>query len=866
MSGRFMNVRRIVIPVMAAIILVSQLMGCAAVSSKEMLDMIDQGQTIELVVNQPKDAVEQGEKIQDVVWIQLDQLKTYNKGFRQSFDELLNIRIITDQLTGEGSKTGCIFVGVDNKHDGNSTLCMAFANKTFANKYWNNEELQTKLAELADEAYSDVDINSPYALQAVINAYYNLLNDNENPDSFNPTSSVSREEFYTSVVKAFVPVYDIVETDKNKIERYINNTQSSGEYAEFASIVADYGFLDPANESLDKTKAQSSISRIEAVYLLMNSYLWELKDANIGNITFSVAKNAGDLALTLGFKTQDTVGNTLEKPQWEAYTLASMFKNPNDGIQQELYEALALAKHYGIISGSESRWDETLTRSEAIDMIVNACEAWAKYHGYISTSEYGTVTADEYKPPVVEDTDDKQQQEQQTQQITLKDLSKTQLGYFESIVELEKPAEYVYVLCTNGFYPLETNIGYNLREQVTNYLHCSSKLSSLHNSVTEYIMSGLLPVNGTDLFVEWFKATDEYKESVRILERAYEVGQENLHRLQFDGSLAPDTTQTEQGNQGQQQEQQGQQQQAEVNLNKPMYTLYNVKARLLPLNEAQSNGVISAGTKIILNSIDSSNNWCKVTYNNNTYYVLREYLSETAPVSTQTPTQNQQQQDQTQTPTITGQYSTKTPTGEAIGQYALNRGYNPNDGTFFGGTKEQIGDQYYTTLAGMTVFAPADSLSMEHAQGSKVRITSDMENIKNYVTADEYEKLQSDLDWVYKNTGIGKNAPEVLMLVCLPDGSYILNAGPHNTDVWIDPNDSSCKYVYDEYGCLATHIEWPDLYPGTTYREQIVNDQNGGAIAPPSVYKADAIIAGDKKPNLGNIGLGSATVMHAGKY
>ena len=36
MSGRFMNVRRIVIPVMAAVILVSQLMGCAAVSSKEM--------------------------------------------------------------------------------------------------------------------------------------------------------------------------------------------------------------------------------------------------------------------------------------------------------------------------------------------------------------------------------------------------------------------------------------------------------------------------------------------------------------------------------------------------------------------------------------------------------------------------------------------------------------------------------------------------------------------------------------------------------------------------------------------------------------------------------------------------------------
>ena len=298
-------------------------------------------------------------------------------------------------------------------------------------------------------------------------------------------------------------------------------------------------------------------------------------------------------------------------------------------------------------------------------------------------------------------------------------------------------------------------------------------------------------------------------------------------------------------------------------LNLVRYVTVNVKARTAPAQDAANNGVVYAGTKVTLKTIDTSTGWCMVEWNGADIYVLQDYLSDTKPEQNNPGFVYPEPQQPIPT---TGQYSTKTPTGEAIGQYALNRGYNPNDGTFFGGTKEQIGDQYYTTLAGMTVFAPADSLSMEHAQGSKVRITSDMENVKNYVTADEYAKLQSDLDWVYKNTGIGKNAPEVLMLVCLPDGSYILNAGPHNTDVWIDPNDSSCKYVYDDYGCLCKQVEWPELYPGTTYREQIINDSNGGNVAPPSVYKADAIIAGDKRPNMGAIGRAYATVAHAGKY
>ena len=79
MDIKFMRTKKIIIPVMAAIILVSQLTGCAALSSNEMLEMIDQGQTIVLEVNQPSyNIVIKGEQKVDVTWVQLDQLKTFN--------------------------------------------------------------------------------------------------------------------------------------------------------------------------------------------------------------------------------------------------------------------------------------------------------------------------------------------------------------------------------------------------------------------------------------------------------------------------------------------------------------------------------------------------------------------------------------------------------------------------------------------------------------------------------------------------------------------------------------------------------------------------------------------------------------------
>ena len=59
MSGKFMNVKRIIIPTLTMIIITSQLMGCASVSQDEALNLLRQGDQIEIEIATPKDTVKE---------------------------------------------------------------------------------------------------------------------------------------------------------------------------------------------------------------------------------------------------------------------------------------------------------------------------------------------------------------------------------------------------------------------------------------------------------------------------------------------------------------------------------------------------------------------------------------------------------------------------------------------------------------------------------------------------------------------------------------------------------------------------------------------------------------------------------------
>lgn len=391
MSGRFMKITKIVIPMMTFIILASQLCGCAMFQPQEMVEAINQGESITIEVAEPSYEIRvAGEQSQDITWIQLDQLKTYNNGFRQGFDKAFNITIINED--GKGGKSGCLYVNTAAEREGNTTMQDAFRNKPFVTKYWSDLKIKDQLIAASGKAYSDLN-GSDESLTASFNAYYNLLPDATNPDSFNATQSLSREQFYTLVYKATNPVQELT-----TVEGFTDAVGGETAYTKYASQVADKGFLKVANKSLDGTNISGSITRAEAIYMVVNNlFPDELTKVTGKEKSFDDIKNAGDLALKSGFKELVKVEgqkekNLVEKDKWQAYTLAYSLQNPDKGIQEDLYKSMVVAKNLNLLGeGAESRWDESISKSEAIELLQKCFLAQNNLYGYTSEVEYGAI-------------------------------------------------------------------------------------------------------------------------------------------------------------------------------------------------------------------------------------------------------------------------------------------------------------------------------------------------------------------------------------------------------------------------------------------------------------------------------------------
>ena len=330
-----------------------------------------------------------GQKQKEVSWIQLDQLKTHSNGFRQGFDKQFNITVVRE--SGIGGKSGCLYINPNGERDGNTALKDAMRNKVFQSKYWSDATIRNELVKLGNTVYVDIsDLDESTSLLASLNAYYNLLNDSINPDAFNPTQSLSREEFYTLFLKANNPVFQL---DDSKVVAY-ESIAGQTEYSKYASQVADTGWLPISNHSLDSTNASGSITRLEAVYMVVaNLFPEELAKATDSDKSYEDIKNAGDLALKAGFKEQLKDGSKTirEKDRWQAYSLAYSLQNPQKGVQRELYRASVVAKRLGLFPGEEMRWDESISKAEALQLLINAYEAQNTLYGYLTEAENGKI-------------------------------------------------------------------------------------------------------------------------------------------------------------------------------------------------------------------------------------------------------------------------------------------------------------------------------------------------------------------------------------------------------------------------------------------------------------------------------------------
>lgn len=352
MSERFIKVKRVAVPVICIMMALTQLTGCGVASSKELTAMLDNGEAIEVSVELPESSQElQGTPVE---WKALAEL-TDQEDLRKEIDNALGV------ISYGESKNGVLYVNPETEEwEPNNTLEAVFKNKAY-HEVAEDEDVVEEISKAVAEAYTDLDDkSSTEEIQlAAINAYFNLFPADEDTNEFNGGAYLTRGQYMCGFARAHLQAQNGIKASEDTIKQV-----GDSQYAPYAELVSDSAYLDIASGSLNEENMNGLITRAEVAYMLAKTYYSDEMDAATKKSkTYSDVKDAGNMA-----EKAETTG----KKQYKAANLAYMVENPKDGLDEDLYKAMVVAYNHGFFGNtSESRWDEPITKEEALQAFVN---------------------------------------------------------------------------------------------------------------------------------------------------------------------------------------------------------------------------------------------------------------------------------------------------------------------------------------------------------------------------------------------------------------------------------------------------------------------------------------------------------------
>ncbi len=341
-------------------LLLSGLVACG--SKSEMQYLLEQGTEVELTIATHQSdtgdkgalsAIENAEaEAAKLLWKQLASLET-SPEIRKAWDDTLSIT-----LTDTG-KNGMLYVDAEGNNENNNTLRVALHNREFQKAIAEDSFYFIELSQAVMSQYADIDAEDySKAISIGINDYFNLLPGTEG--YANADVALNRAQFMAMVMRSETPVSDDIKLDES-FTAAVGHT----EFNIYAQEVADYSYLTIEDGSLDTNTYTATMTRGEAVYLLMNKYFHdELQSIDTKNITLDDAKDAGNILTEKQASEYDD----------DAYiALKYAVDHADDGAPTSIYKSLCLAVEKEIIS-SETRWDEGLTMADAIDMLIKTLQ------------------------------------------------------------------------------------------------------------------------------------------------------------------------------------------------------------------------------------------------------------------------------------------------------------------------------------------------------------------------------------------------------------------------------------------------------------------------------------------------------------
>lgn len=362
MSEKYMKVKKVIIPTMTMIIISSLLFGCAATTPQESFDMLQQTEQIELEYAVPEYDITEDSEVALLPWLQLGSLESHPE-LRQAFDEYFGI-------TGEtGNKEGSLYYNTDTqKADQNVTLFMVLKNADMKYAFTAVDSLET-LSNIAAEHYADVEADDLASAYATINAYFELLPDQE-AGQFDGDSTISRAQSMALLMRA-TTVAD--ESGKPAVNKDFTSAVGESQYTDFAAPMNEFAYIN-TKTGLNEGVFNSAMSRGEYIALLTN-YLTENYEGEIPTVELSTITDGGS-EITYGDAISDT----------------------SIGLPTDLYSILNKAVALGIIDEDALEdWDSSITKAEAVELFVTMTS------NYTSNKDVSNITDDDIDNGIVSD-------------------------------------------------------------------------------------------------------------------------------------------------------------------------------------------------------------------------------------------------------------------------------------------------------------------------------------------------------------------------------------------------------------------------------------------------------------------------------
>lgn len=368
MDGKYIKLKRIIIPTITMILISSMLFGVTVCSQKESFDMLQQTDQIELEYAEPSYGVtEDGTEVEIklIPWLALGNLET-NPELRQAFDAFFGI-------TGEtGNKVGSIYYNTDTEQaDQNVTLYMVLKNLAIRDNFRNPDSLEA-LGKIALDNYIDIDEGDVYAPYAAINAYFSLLPD-EAPGEFNGDATISRAQAMALLMRATTQA---TEDGKPVVNKDFTSAVGESQFTDFAAPMNEFAYINTSN-GLNQCSFMTSMTRGEYICMVTNLIVADYK-ASLTEQGFVDAYSGVEVTLT----TIKDGGNI---------TLVDALKDPALGAPVDMYNTFKTAIQYGLLTEEALEdWDISITKAEAVELFTSMAINY-------TTDAGQTVNKDGYK-------------------------------------------------------------------------------------------------------------------------------------------------------------------------------------------------------------------------------------------------------------------------------------------------------------------------------------------------------------------------------------------------------------------------------------------------------------------------------------